>query len=165
MQLDTVDVYLGLGANLGDRRATLSLARERLAGVLQDIRCSRLYETPPWGVEQQPRFLNAVCCGRTTLAPPELLVYLKSLERELGRVPTAHWGPRVIDVDILLFDDLVYATADLTIPHPRLHERAFVLVPLLELAPALRHPALGTPLATYVAGLSTTDIVCVSDSW
>ncbi len=134
-------VFLGLGSNLGDRAANLRATRERLAagGVALD-RCSSLYETEPWGVAEQPRFLNAVCRGRTRLAPAALLALAKRIERELGRVETVRYGPRTVDIDILLYGERQLATPELTIPHPRLAERAFVLVPLTELAPDLRPP-------------------------
>lgn len=147
------DVYLGLGANLGDRAAMLGAARAQLSPAVEVLRCSRLYETPPWGDLDQPAFLNAVCHGRTALAPEALLAHLKQIERELGRVVTHRWGPRAIDLDILLYDDLVLATPNLTIPHALLHQRAFVLVPLHELAPALEHPLLHRSVAAMTAAL------------
>ncbi len=137
-------VYLGLGANLGDREANLRAARERLQELGVELeRCSSLYESEPWGVRDQPRFLNAVCRAHTALSPQELLRLAKQVERDLGRRPGVRYGPRPVDVDILLYDDLVLDTPDLTIPHPRLAERAFVLVPLAELAPELVVPGLG----------------------
>jgi 2-amino-4-hydroxy-6-hydroxymethyldihydropteridine diphosphokinase len=134
-------VFLALGGNLGDRAANLRAACDHLreAGV-QIERCSSLYETEPWGVSDQPRFLNAVCRGRTELSPAALLALAKRIERAMGRVETVRYGPRPIDIDILLYDEQTIATPELTIPHPRLAERAFVLVPLAELAPDLRPP-------------------------
>jgi 2-amino-4-hydroxy-6-hydroxymethyldihydropteridine diphosphokinase len=158
-------VYLGLGANLGDRIATLRAARDRLASAVDIVRSSSLYETPPWGVTNQPAFLNAVCLGQTALTPSELLVLLKNLERDLGRTATKRWGPRVIDLDILFFDDLILKTPTLTIPHPLLHERAFVLVPLSEIAPDLHHPLLGTTIAVIASTMPTPDVRVLAQSW
>jgi 2-amino-4-hydroxy-6-hydroxymethyldihydropteridine diphosphokinase len=129
--------YLSLGSNRGSRACNLSLATIRLAltpGV-DLLRLSSVYETAPWGDEDQPPFLNLVLAVRTTLGPHELLRQAKAIEALLGRTPTRHWGPRAIDIDILLFGELQIATPDLTIPHPHLAERQFVLVPLAEIAP------------------------------
>jgi 2-amino-4-hydroxy-6-hydroxymethyldihydropteridine diphosphokinase len=133
-------VYLGLGSNLGDRAANLREAARRLAEKVTLLRVSSLYETEPWGVTDQPKFLNAACAADTGLSPQELLQFTQSIELDLGRVRSARWGPREIDIDILLYDDLVIETRDLTVPHPRLRERAFVLVPLVEIAPEMIHP-------------------------
>jgi 2-amino-4-hydroxy-6-hydroxymethyldihydropteridine diphosphokinase len=147
-------VYLGLGTNLGDRLANLRLALARLRTLarLEDV--SSLYETQPQGVSDQPLFLNAVCRVTTGLEPQSLLRFLKNLEREIGRRPGGErWGPRPIDLDILLYDDRVVDTPELTVPHPRLAERAFVLIPLCELAPELRHPLLGKTMKDLLASV------------
>jgi len=150
-------VYLALGGNLGDREANLRAARERLAqGGIAIARCSSLYETEPWGVRDQPRFLNAVCCARSELEPLALLALAKRIEAELGRVPGVRYGPRPIDIDILLYGDETIATPELTIPHPRLAERAFVLVPLAELAPELRLPGDGRTVRELLQALGET---------
>jgi 2-amino-4-hydroxy-6-hydroxymethyldihydropteridine diphosphokinase len=159
------EVYLGLGANLGDRIGTLRAARDRLAPAVEVVRCSSLYQTPPWGVTDQPPFLNAVCYGRTALTPEQLLSFLKDLERDLGRTATKRWGPRAIDLDILFFDDLILATPTLTIPHSLLHERAFVLVPLREIAPDLRHPTLGTTIAVIANTVPTAELRVLAQAW
>lgn len=141
-------VYLGLGANLGDREANLMEAVRRLRslGVKVEV-CSSLYETEPIGYTDQSPFLNAACRAKTDLSPEQLLAAIKDIEREMGRVPSFLNAPRFIDIDILLYGDLVTNTPDLTIPHPRLAERAFVLVPLVEIAPELIHPVLEKTVA------------------
>jgi 2-amino-4-hydroxy-6-hydroxymethyldihydropteridine diphosphokinase len=133
-------VYLALGSNLGDRRANLRAAVERMREQVVVERVSSVYETEPAYLLDQPRFLNAALRGRTALAPPALLAFLKEIERALGRAAGARFGPRAIDLDILLYGDLALTTDTLTIPHPRMAERPFVLVPLAELAPNLIPP-------------------------
>jgi 2-amino-4-hydroxy-6-hydroxymethyldihydropteridine diphosphokinase len=127
-------VYLGLGSNLGSRARNLSAARRRLRqkGV-RILRQSRVLETAPWGVSEQPRFLNQVVEGEWQGTPRALLRVVKAVEKEGGRKPARRWGPRVIDVDILLFGDERVREPDLVIPHPRMQERDFVLTPLAEL--------------------------------
>ena len=127
---------IGLGANLGDPVATLHAALHGLARIGTIAARSSLYETPPWGVEDQPPFVNAAVLLDTERAPYDLLADLKALERELGRVATFRWGPRAIDLDILAYQDVTLDDANLVIPHARLHERAFALVPLAEIDPA-----------------------------
>lgn len=140
-------VYLGLGSNLGDRAANLAEARRRLrAAVIVDA-VSRIYETSPWGLLDQPPFLNQVVRGRTALAPHELLTALKGIEAEMGRRASVRYGPRLIDVDLLVYGDAVVETETLTVPHPRMADRAFVLIPFAELAPNLLHPMLGRTIA------------------
>jgi 2-amino-4-hydroxy-6-hydroxymethyldihydropteridine diphosphokinase len=130
--------YVGLGSNLGDRRALIASALERL----RPRRVSAVVETEPWGVAGQPRFLNAVAELETDLAPGALLDRLLDLERDLGRVRAERWGPRTMDLDLLLYGDRRVDTPSLTLPHPRLHERRFVLEGLAELCPDLRVPGL-----------------------
>jgi 2-amino-4-hydroxy-6-hydroxymethyldihydropteridine diphosphokinase len=129
-------VLLGLGANLGDPVATLNDAKERLGTLGRVTAASALYRTPPWGVAEQPPFVNAALALETALDPEALLAALKALERELGRVAGVRWGPRAIDLDILDIDGVRRHDPQLTIPHPRLFERAFALVPLAEIEPA-----------------------------
>jgi 2-amino-4-hydroxy-6-hydroxymethyldihydropteridine diphosphokinase len=150
-------VYIALGTNLGDRQANLAQAREGLPPAVRVARVSPVYETEPWGYTDQPRFLNQVFHTETNLAPKELLAYLKRLESVLGRTPTFHYGPRLIDLDILLYDDLQIETPHLTIPHPHLSERAFVLVPLADLAPDLEIPGLGKSVRELLAGVDVTE--------
>ncbi len=140
-------VYLALGSNLGDRADNLRRALQALTGKLALDAVSPCYETEPVYVLDQPRFYNLACRAQTTLAPLDLLHYLKEQETALGREPGLRFGPRVIDLDILFYGDLVFDSPELTLPHPRLHERAFVLVPLADLAPDFVHPALGLTLA------------------
>jgi 2-amino-4-hydroxy-6-hydroxymethyldihydropteridine diphosphokinase len=136
-------LYLLLGANLGDRITTLSravdLIRARVGAVVQ---ASGLYETAPWGVTDQPAFLNQVLAVETILASEAVLIQTQAIEEELGRIRHEKWGARVIDVDILYYGDLVWQSDTLTTPHPFLHERRFTLVPLAEIAPDFIHPVL-----------------------
>jgi len=127
---------IGIGANLGNALRTVQLALEELKGYGVVVRASSLYSTKPWGVKNQPDFVNAAALLETTLTPRELLLELKKLEAEFGREETYRWGPRVVDFDILAYDDRRIDEPDLIVPHPRLHERAFVLVPLAEIDPA-----------------------------
>lgn len=127
---------LGLGANLGDPVAMLREAKARLGELGRVTAASSLYRTPAWGVTEQPPFVNAALTLETELAPADLLAALKALERELGRVASVRWGPRAIDLDILDYDGVRLDGPALTIPHPRLFERAFALVPLAEIEPA-----------------------------
>jgi len=136
-------VYLGLGSNLGDRELNLLEAVERLRLLGDVVKVSRPYETDPVGYVDQPKFLNAALRLETDLDPWALLGRLKAIEADLGRVETVRFGPRTVDLDILTYDDLVISDPGLTIPHPRLAERAFVLVPLAEIAPDLVIPGLG----------------------
>ena len=136
-------VYIGVGSNIGDRTQHLVDACATLqrhpAIAVQAV--SSLYHTAPVGFTAQGWFLNAVARLDTTLSPPALLGVTQAAEQQLGRVPTWHWGPRIIDIDILLYDTLQVHTPCLTIPHAALHERRFVLVPLAELAPDLQLPS------------------------
>lgn len=138
-----VAVYLGLGSNLADRAQNISEALKRLEAKVQLDRISSLYETEPVGLVDQPWFLNLVCGGDTDLSPQALLRWAKTIEREMGRKRGIRFGPRLIDIDILFYDDLVISTPELEIPHPRLHERGFTLIPLDEIAPDFVHPLLG----------------------
>jgi 2-amino-4-hydroxy-6-hydroxymethyldihydropteridine diphosphokinase len=133
-------VYLALGTNLGDRLSNLKQAIAALTPQLEVKAKSQVYETPPWGFEDQPKFLNQVIKANTYLDPEPLLKHLKRLEVALGRKESFPNGPRLIDMDILFYDDLVMEKPSLVLPHPRLHERGFVLLPLLEIAPNLVHP-------------------------
>jgi 2-amino-4-hydroxy-6-hydroxymethyldihydropteridine diphosphokinase len=142
--------YIAIGTNLGDRLANLRAALAALAPEIKALDESPVYETEPWGYVDQPPFLNMALRAGTDLAPHDLLDRLKGIEATLGRIPSFHNGPRLIDLDILFYDDLVLDTPALVIPHPRLHERAFVLVPLAKIAPDLVHPVLSLSVAQLV---------------
>jgi 2-amino-4-hydroxy-6-hydroxymethyldihydropteridine diphosphokinase len=140
--------YLGLGSNLGERVENLRQALTLLSLKVNPEKVSSIYETQPVGYKEQPLFLNLVCRVTTNLTPEEVLHLAKDIETRMGRVPSGQINsPRPIDIDILFYEDKIMETQNLTIPHPRLHERAFVLIPLAEIAPNLVHPKLGKNIA------------------
>jgi len=143
MSFEPVIAYLGLGSNMGNRQDYLDKALELLSQRLRVEKISSVYDTEPIGNINQPRFLNLVCQVYTRLAPVALLALAKGIESKLGRIFGKSNAPRPIDIDILFYDDQVIETPELIIPHPRLVERAFVLVPLAEIAPDLVHPVAG----------------------
>lgn len=136
-------VYLSIGSNLDKREENCLMAIDLLEerGIIVMAKSS-LYETEPWGVKDQPYFINMAVAVETDLSPDELLRVVKEIEKDMGRTETYKWGPRIIDIDILLYNDLVYETSNLKIPHPFMHERDFVLRPLSEIAPDKVHPVL-----------------------
>lgn len=144
-------IYLALGTNLGERETNLQKAIESLALKVRVIRKSSIYATPPWGYTDQPEFLNQVIEVDTTLQPLPLLHLLKSIEAEMGREETFRNGPRLIDLDILFYGSEVVEGEIITIPHPRLQDRAFVLVPLDEIAPDFVHPVLNESIHDLLA--------------
>ncbi|HEV2954150.1 MAG TPA: 2-amino-4-hydroxy-6-hydroxymethyldihydropteridine diphosphokinase [Candidatus Dormibacteraeota bacterium] len=148
--------YLGLGSNLGDREVNLGRAREELEAAGVPIRNqSPLVETEPFGVTDQPRFVNQIVEVTWAGLPRDLLALVKSIETKIGRRPSFRWGPRLIDIDILLLGGEVINESDLTIPHAGLLERRFVLDPLIELAPDLTDPRNGEPLSKVLARLKS----------
>lgn len=153
----TNTAYLGLGSNVGDRLANLRHAVDLLASTpgISVEKVGGLYETEPVGVKEQPWFLNTAVRVSTELSPHELLVAAKGVEAAVGRTPTFRWGPREIDVDVLLYDDLRLADATLTVPHPRMAERLFVLLPLRDLHPTWTDPT-GAPIDDLIDRLRTT---------
>lgn len=151
---EKVTAFVGLGSNLGDRMSRLRLGRDGLARLpaTRVLACSGVYETAPVGGPPQGPYLNAVASVETALAPWPLLEGLLAIEAESGRTRgRARDEPRVLDLDLLLHGDAILESPDLVLPHPRLHERAFVLTPLAQLAPALRHPVLGETMAALEA--------------
>ncbi len=151
-------VYLALGSNLGDRLANLSRALQALSSYAAVQRVSPVVETDPWGVLDQPDFLNQVAEADTDLPPLELLAGLKEVERSLGRQPGVRYGPRLIDVDILLYGGLCAELPGLSLPHPRMTERAFVLVPLAALAPHALHPPTGRTIAELLQAVDARGV-------
>jgi 2-amino-4-hydroxy-6-hydroxymethyldihydropteridine diphosphokinase len=150
---------IALGTNLGDRLANLRAALRSLPPDVEPVSVSSIYETPPWGFTDQPAFLNMAVKATTRLSPESLLRKLKQLEVRLGREPGFRNGPRLIDLDILFYDTLVLDSPPLVIPHKRLHERAFVLVPLADIAPDLVHPVLGKTVHELLAEVDSSQIV------
>jgi len=148
-------VYIGLGSNLGDRHKNCLAAVERLRqnGLLV-TRQSSLHETKPWGLTEQPDFINMAVEAETDLGPAELLELLKIIEKDMGRRGAERWGPRVIDLDILLYDALTLNSESLTIPHALMHEREFVLKPLSEIAGDMVHPVLGRKISDLLASVA-----------
>ncbi len=149
------NVYIGLGSNIGDRAANLIAALDMIARLPCCALTGRsgLYSTEPVGFKDQDWFLNAVCCLDFSGSAGDLITDLLRIEKKMGRVRNQRWGPRVIDLDILLFGDERIAQDDLTIPHPLMHLRRFVLMPLNDLAPQARHPVLGITISKLLACL------------
>ncbi|MDR1020909.1 MAG: 2-amino-4-hydroxy-6-hydroxymethyldihydropteridine diphosphokinase [Synergistaceae bacterium] len=154
------EAALSLGSNVGDSLAALrravQLISERIGAVTSK---SGVYETAPWGMADQPNFLNVCVIAATDLTPLGLLDTAKAIERETGRVERARWGPREIDIDIIFYDDLVLNDQRLKIPHPLMEMRGFVMIPLLEIAPGWKHPAYGWTVAEFVRGMDADGVV------
>jgi 2-amino-4-hydroxy-6-hydroxymethyldihydropteridine diphosphokinase len=145
-------VYIGIGSNLGKREENCERAISFLINNgITIIKKSSLINTEPWGFEDQPAFVNMAVSAETDLTPDKLLTLIKEIEVNMGRTATVHWGPRIIDLDILFYDNLVFASPDLSIPHPQIEERDFVLKPLEEIAPDLVHPVLKKSMKELLA--------------
>ncbi|MCC7250337.1 2-amino-4-hydroxy-6-hydroxymethyldihydropteridine diphosphokinase [Hyphomicrobium sp.] len=158
------DALIGLGSNIGDKAANIRRAIGLLTeqGDIRLMRASRLYRTAPWGVTDQDWFVNACIAVATDLPPRELLARCLAVEDTMGRVREKHWGPRVIDVDLLAYGDAAMNDPDLTLPHPRITARAFVLVPLSEIAPSLE--IAGHGLAHWLAETNADEVVPLEES-
>lgn len=154
----TERIYIALGTNIGDREGNLKTAKDALFPEVTVMRESSIYVTPPWGYADQPDFLNQVIEVSTLLEPLPLLRFLKDIENRMGRKKLIRNGPRLIDLDILFYGDRVVDIDDLQIPHPRMEGRAFVLVPLHEIAPDLIHPVLEISVSSMLTGIDTSGV-------
>lgn len=153
--------YVGLGSNIGDKSKNIQTALELLdqSDTIEVVKTSSFYETEPVGYENQDWFVNAVAELETNLSPQELLNTLLRIEQDMGRKRDIRWGPRVIDLDLLLYDQLCLDTPDLVIPHPRMHERAFVLVPLAEIAFNIIHPLLNKTIGRILEEFNSSKTI------
>lgn len=158
-------VYLALGTNVGERAHNLKQALRMLSPGVDVLAVSRLYETAPAYVLDQPSFLNIAAKGETALSPADLLAYLKNIETTLGRTKVVRYGPRQIDLDIIFYDDLTIELPGLQIPHPRLAERGFVLRPLVDIAPDYVHPVLHQTVGELAAALPADDGILTVREW
>ncbi|MDD3370287.1 MAG: 2-amino-4-hydroxy-6-hydroxymethyldihydropteridine diphosphokinase [Alphaproteobacteria bacterium] len=154
-------VALALGSNLGDRLGYLKKAVAALGACMEIEAISSVYEAPALYVQDQPPFLNAVLTGSTKLKPLSFLWSIKNIEIELGRAPTFRYGPRIVDIDLLLYSDVVTGTPELTLPHPRMHERPFVLQPLNEIASQWMHPVFRKTISDLAAALPSAPLDCL----
>lgn len=150
-------IFLGLGANVGDKKANIKNAIELLKEKIKDVVVAPIYLTKPWGYKEQDNFLNTAIKGNTSFSPLELFKFVKDIEKKVGRIERFKWGPREIDIDIFFYDNLIYKDNILEIPHPRLHERDFVLKPLTDLDLNLEHPIFKKKVFELYKDLSKED--------
>jgi 2-amino-4-hydroxy-6-hydroxymethyldihydropteridine diphosphokinase len=153
-----VPIYIALGTNLWDRAANLQTALCLLPPLVEVLAQSTVYQTPPWGFEDQPDFLNQVLLAETSCSPLDLLAHLKQTETRVGRKPTFRYGPRMVDLDILFYGDQILDLPGLQIPHPKLPERAFVLVPLADLNPDFVHPVIKKSIREILSQVDASGI-------
>ncbi len=158
-------LFIALGTNLGNRVANLAEARRRLAEHLPPVNASHLYETPPWGITDQPAFYNQVIETSSDADPLDLLHLVKRIEVEMGRVPGLRYGPRLIDIDLLVYGERVLETPELTLPHARLFERPFVLVPFAEIAPDLIPPTQTATISELCSRLDPAGITRLEEPY
>ena len=161
---DKQRIFLSLGSNLGDRESNLEKALSSLSPHVNVVNQSSIYETEPWGFLDQPNFLNQVLEGETNLSPLELIDYVKGIEKEIGRKPGRRFGPRLVDIDILFYGDQIISKDGLSIPHKRMTERAFVLIPLNEIAPDLLIPGSSQTIKDLVSGLDPAGVVLYGEN-
>ncbi|MFO7662425.1 MAG: 2-amino-4-hydroxy-6-hydroxymethyldihydropteridine diphosphokinase [Chloroflexota bacterium] len=151
-------IYLGLGSNLNDRYANLRRALAELQEQVDITAVSPVFSTRPWGMADQPKFLNICIEATTSLSPLKTLHFIKRIEQKMGRLPSEKWGPRLIDIDILFYDSLVIADEELIIPHPHIAERAFVLAPLATIIPDFRHPQIGETVQEMLDRIGSEEV-------
>ena len=151
-------IYLSLGTNLGNRELNLEAAKQELTPQVKILDSSSLYQTEPWGYLDQPDFLNQVLVVETSLSPHELLEYVKGIEQKIGRQPSIRFGPRIVDIDILFYGNRIIQEEDLVIPHPRLKDRAFVLIPLAEIDPDLIYPGTDHSISGLLLNVDLTGV-------
>jgi len=151
-------IYLSLGTNLGNRELNLEAAKQELTPQVKILDSSSLYQTEPWGYLDQPDFLNQVLVVETSLSPHELLEYVKGIEQKIGRQPSIRFGPRIVDIDILFYGNRIIQEEDLVIPHPRLKDRAFVLIPLAEIDSDLIYPGTDHSISGLLLNVDLTGV-------
>ena len=156
-------IYLSLGTNLGNRELNLEAVNQALPPLVQILDCSPVYQTEPWGYLDQPDFLNQVLRVETSLSPQELLDYIKGIEQEIGRQPNFRFGPRIVDIDILFYGDRIILEENLIIPHPRIKDRAFVLIPLADIDPSLIYPGTDSSISDLLLNVDLTGVDLYQD--